>query len=142
MSGQTPQIRDSEIDEILEQVQQKRGDARPVQSTDAELDAILAELGVSSAPKRAAAEPVLLPENTFARPGRDAASQALPEQPTGPGTRASALRQTGPGRQAARPGRGSAVQPSPAGQGADTRRAAASARQPRSEERRVGKECM
>ncbi len=130
MSGQTPQIRDSEIDEILEQVQQKRGDARPVQSTDAELDAILAELGVSSAPKRAAAEPVLLPENTFARPGRDAASQALPEQPTGPGTRASALRQTGPGRQAARPGRGSAVQPSPAGQGADTRRAAASARQP------------
>ena len=142
MSGQTPQIRDTEIDEILEQVQQKRGDARPVQSTDAELDAILAELGVSSAPKRAAAEPVLLPENTFARFGRETASQTAPEQPAGsgrqvaptgqgtPGLPAGSPQHTGPGqqaapaRQAARPGRGSSVPPSPVGQSANTRQAA------------------
>ena len=51
MSDQKPHITASELDHILEQVQKKRADApaaaRPAQSSDADLDAILSELGLS-----------------------------------------------------------------------------------------------
>lgn len=100
MSGRTPPVRDAEIDDILEQVQQKRGNARPVQGTDAELDAILAELGIASAPKRAADEPVLLPEASFARPGRDAAAKAAAAQQAGPGRQAAPAGKRADGQQA------------------------------------------
>lgn len=83
MSEQKPHIRDAEIDEILEQVQQKRGDARPVQGTDAELDAILAELGISPQQKREKPEPVLLPEPEFVRSKKRAARRTEPAPKAG-----------------------------------------------------------
>ena len=65
MSDQKPHITASELDHILEQVQKKRADApaaaRPAQSSDADLDAILSELGVGTGKKRAPVEPILLP---------------------------------------------------------------------------------
>ena len=70
MSDQKPHITASELDHILEQVQKKRADApaaaRPAQSSDADLDAILSELGVGTGKKRAPGEPILLPVPEFA----------------------------------------------------------------------------
>lgn len=100
MSERRPPIRDAEIDEILEQVQQQRGDSRPVRGTDADLDAILAELGITPTPKRAAAEPVLLPEPTFSRTGQQPAAG---RQAGGP--QAAAARQAVPAGRAAPAGR-------------------------------------
>ena len=70
MSDQKSHITASELDHILEQVQKKRADApaaaRPAQSSDADLDAILSELGVGTGKKRAPVEPILLPVPEFA----------------------------------------------------------------------------
>ncbi|MFR1784637.1 MAG: hypothetical protein ACLSWY_00740 [Ruthenibacterium lactatiformans] len=69
MSDQKPHITASELDHILEQVQKKRADApaaaRPAQSSDADLDAILSELGVGTGKARSV-EPILLPVPEFA----------------------------------------------------------------------------
>lgn len=109
MSGQKPPIHDAEIDEILEQIQKKRGDARPVQGTDADVNAILAELGIESAPKRAKPEPVLLPEPEFVRSKKRAAQRAeaasLQEaaartQPASPAGAAQAKPAARPGKRA------------------------------------------
>lgn len=81
MSDQKPHITASELDHILEQVQKKRADApaaaRPAQSSDADLDAILSELGVGTGKKRAPVEPILLPVPEFAHEKND----PLPEIP-------------------------------------------------------------
>ena len=81
MSDQKPHITASEPDHILEQVQKKRADApaaaRPAQSSDADLDAILSELGVGTGKKRAPVEPILLPVPEFAHEKND----PLPEIP-------------------------------------------------------------
>lgn len=127
MSEQKPHIRDAEIDEILEQVQQQRGDTRPVQGTDAELDAILAELGIAPTQKRVAAEPVLLPKPTFSRPARQAAGQqAAAGQQTAAGQQMSAGQQAATGRQTVNDQQTAAGQQSAAGrQPAAGRQAAA-----------------
>lgn len=71
MSNQKPHITDSELDHLLEQVQKKRADApgsaSTAKSSDADLDAILSELGVGTGKKRAPVEPILLPVPEFAR---------------------------------------------------------------------------
>ncbi len=81
MSDQKSHITASELDHILEQVQKKRADApaaaRPAQSSDADLDAILSELGVGTGKKRAPVEPILLPVPEFAHEKND----PLPEIP-------------------------------------------------------------
>jgi hypothetical protein len=81
LSDQKPHITASELDHILEQVQKKRADApaaaRPAQSSDADLDAILSELGVGTGKKRAPVEPILLPVPEFAHEKND----PLPEIP-------------------------------------------------------------
>lgn len=81
MSDQKPHITASELDHILEQVQKKQADApaaaRPAQSSDADLDAILSELGVGTGKKRAPVEPILLPVPEFAHEKND----PLPEIP-------------------------------------------------------------
>lgn len=84
MNEPKPHIRDAEIDEILEQVQQKRGDARPIQSTDAELDAILAELGITPGKKSAEEEQVLLPAPAPERPKRSATGAQAARQKNAP----------------------------------------------------------
>ena len=81
MSDQKPHITASELDHILEQVQKKRADApaaaRPAQSSDADLDAILSELGVGTGKKRAPVEPILLPVPEFAHEKNDPLPQTF-----------------------------------------------------------------
>ncbi|MFQ9679246.1 MAG: hypothetical protein ACLRZH_03295 [Ruthenibacterium lactatiformans] len=92
MSDQKPHITASELDHILEQVQKKRADApaaaRPAQSSDADLDAILSELGRDrkSAPGRA----ILLPVPEFAHEKRSAAGDSPARSRESVGTRGGA----------------------------------------------------
>ncbi len=75
-------IRDSEIDHILEQVQEtreKENRTGPVNASDDQLDAILSELGINAAPKRTVVSPVLLPRPVFTQ--QPAASPVCPEPP-------------------------------------------------------------
>ncbi len=91
MNDPKPRIKDSDIDHILEQVQEKRarsGTADTRTASDSELNAILAELGIETAPRRASVEPVLLPEPEYLRggsqnPAPDASAPGAPEEETG-----------------------------------------------------------
>ena len=93
MSDQKPHITASELDHILEQVQKKRADApaaaRPAQSSDADLDAILSELGVGTGKKRAPVEPILLPVPEFAHE-KNAAGDSPARSRESAGTRGGA----------------------------------------------------
>lgn len=81
MSEQRPRITDSELDHILEQVQEKRDQstsASQTQGTDAQVDAILSELGIGTEKKQAPVDPVILPP--LASGARRTAGKAQPMQ--------------------------------------------------------------